>query len=417
MATTSPAHGIVNEAVRADSTAHFATHDDPARQRDQRRHRRDQEQRLLHADRRHAQHRARLLPRRAARRSRRPASATSSCWRPTATRPAGPTATSTTRRSGRTRRPHGVWTYGQAQRDVFDQLTALRTVSVSGRNYDIQTYVVGMGDTLANAELDRGAEPDGRPRRRLSDRLRRQQHRFAAARLPGDRRRHPGEDERRFVGRAQHRLVDHRLGALPGQVQQRRLVGHAAQLSGLGQRRVSATADLGRGRAGQGAALEHRPRHPHLQAVGVGGHCTASRSAGRRCRPRRSATELDPSQTTALNQTPGGGSDAFGELRLRFLRGDPTYESRSCASPPCAAPQFRNRADLAARRRHQFVAVLRRRAELRLLRRLRGGALQRLRRRPIARARRSSTWAPTTACCTRSTRPTAPRCSPTCRRR
>jgi type IV pilus assembly protein PilY1 len=56
------------------------------------------------------------------------------------------------------------------------------------------------------------------------------------------------------------------------------------------------------------------------------------------------ATELDCSQSTALNQTPGGGSDAFGELRLRFLRGDASYESRNCASPPCAAPQFRNRA-------------------------------------------------------------------------
>src|SRR5439155_7342455 len=56
------------------------------------------------------------------------------------------------------------------------------------------------------------------------------------------------------------------------------------------------------------------------------------------------ATELDVAQSTALNQTPGGGSDAFGELRLRFLRGDPSYESRSCVSPPCAAPQFRNSA-------------------------------------------------------------------------
>ena len=56
------------------------------------------------------------------------------------------------------------------------------------------------------------------------------------------------------------------------------------------------------------------------------------------------ATELDASQSTALNQQPSGGSDGFGEQRLKFLRGDASYESRSCASPPCAAPQFRNRA-------------------------------------------------------------------------
>ena len=44
----------------------------------------------------------------------------------------------------------GTWSFGRAQRDVFDQLTALRTVGLSGHNFDVQTYVVGMGDTLAN---------------------------------------------------------------------------------------------------------------------------------------------------------------------------------------------------------------------------------------------------------------------------
>ena len=69
--------------------AHFCDDDDAARQRDERRHRRDQEQRLLHADRRHPEHGQGLLPRRHDRpRSRRPASATSSCSRPTAIRPA-----------------------------------------------------------------------------------------------------------------------------------------------------------------------------------------------------------------------------------------------------------------------------------------------------------------------------------------
>ncbi|MEO8312471.1 MAG: pilus assembly protein PilY, partial [Caldimonas sp.] len=59
----------------------------------------------------------------------------------------------------------GVWTYGQAQRDVFDQLTALRAITVGGRNYDVQTYVVGMGDSLANpssiAALNRMADLGG----------------------------------------------------------------------------------------------------------------------------------------------------------------------------------------------------------------------------------------------------------------
>src|SRR2546423_6356467 len=44
----------------------------------------------------------------------------------------------------------GTWTFSQAANDVFSKVTALRSVSVSGTNYDIQTYVVGLGDSVAN---------------------------------------------------------------------------------------------------------------------------------------------------------------------------------------------------------------------------------------------------------------------------
>jgi type IV pilus assembly protein PilY1 len=43
-----------------------------------------------------------------------------------------------------------AWTFSQAATDVFSQVTPLRNVSVSGNRFDIQTYVVGMGDTVAN---------------------------------------------------------------------------------------------------------------------------------------------------------------------------------------------------------------------------------------------------------------------------
>ncbi len=43
-----------------------------------------------------------------------------------------------------------TWTFSPAAQDVFGQITALRTVNVGGTNHDIQTYVVGMGDTVAN---------------------------------------------------------------------------------------------------------------------------------------------------------------------------------------------------------------------------------------------------------------------------
>ena len=43
-----------------------------------------------------------------------------------------------------------TWTFSPAAQDVFGQITALRSVNVGGTNHDIQTYVVGMGDTVAN---------------------------------------------------------------------------------------------------------------------------------------------------------------------------------------------------------------------------------------------------------------------------
>jgi Tfp pilus tip-associated adhesin PilY1 len=44
----------------------------------------------------------------------------------------------------------GTWTFSRAANDVFGQVSALRNVSVGGYTHDIQTYVVGMGDTVAN---------------------------------------------------------------------------------------------------------------------------------------------------------------------------------------------------------------------------------------------------------------------------
>ena len=44
-----------------------------------------------------------------------------------------------------------TWTYSKAANDVFPYITSLRSLTVSGTKHDIQTYVVGLGDTVANA--------------------------------------------------------------------------------------------------------------------------------------------------------------------------------------------------------------------------------------------------------------------------
>lgn len=43
-----------------------------------------------------------------------------------------------------------TWTFSPAASDVFGQVSPLRDVTFNGNHYDVQTYVVGMGDTVAN---------------------------------------------------------------------------------------------------------------------------------------------------------------------------------------------------------------------------------------------------------------------------
>ena len=45
----------------------------------------------------------------------------------------------------------GTWTFSQAANDVFTQVSALRSINVAGTTRDILTYVVGLGDSVANA--------------------------------------------------------------------------------------------------------------------------------------------------------------------------------------------------------------------------------------------------------------------------
>jgi type IV pilus assembly protein PilY1 len=43
-----------------------------------------------------------------------------------------------------------TWTFSTAASDVFAQVSPLRTLAFGGNTFDVQTYVVGMGDTVAN---------------------------------------------------------------------------------------------------------------------------------------------------------------------------------------------------------------------------------------------------------------------------
>jgi type IV pilus assembly protein PilY1 len=47
--------------------------------------------------------------------------------------------------------PNGPWTFGQAAQDAINSVTALRSTVKGSTTYNIETYVVALGDTVANA--------------------------------------------------------------------------------------------------------------------------------------------------------------------------------------------------------------------------------------------------------------------------
>ncbi|MBV9892382.1 MAG: pilus assembly protein PilY, partial [Rhizobacter sp.] len=235
-----------------------------------------------------------------------------------------------------------TWTFGQAQQDVFAQLTALRSTQLGGKTYDIQTYVVGMGDTVANpssiATLNQmAALGGGYPTAFLGSSADALQHAFqsivadiqaktaaasSVALNTGSWTTGSAIYQAKFnSGDWSGTLLDYPISA-NGSVASNPAWDAGVQLKG---QNWNAGRNIITYKPSAAAGLHGIPLRWPINAASPG------------------STELDASQVAALNLTPGGGSDGFGELRLRYLRGDATQESRSCASPPCAAPQFRNR--------------------------------------------------------------------------
>ena len=290
---------------------------------------------------------------------------------------------------------------GAARR--LHQLTALRTTSVGGRNYDVQTYVVGMGDTLANpssiAALNQMA-------------------------LLG------GGYPTAFVGSSTESL-QRAFQAIVGDIQAKTSAASSVALntgswttgSALYQAKFNSSdwsgSLLNYAVAGPARSARPRPGTPARRS---------RRSTGAAAAPS-SRTSLRPPAGAARHSVPLAG--AAGDAERDRARPQPDrrpqpdagrrqrQRSASCGCASCAAtragsaqlhqPAVRRAAvqesrHLAARRHHQLVAVLRRRAELRLLRRLRVARATAPSSAPTVAGRRSSTWAATTACCTRSTR-------------
>lgn len=236
----------------------------------------------------------------------------------------------------------GAWTWGQAQKDVFAELTSLRTTTVSSKVYDIQTYIVGMGDTVANASsvaaLNRMAELGGG---------------YSTAFLGSDVAALTNAFQQ-IVGDIQSKTSAAASVALNGGAWNTGSLLYQAKFSSAdwsgnlvafqilpsGDLAATSTWESGTQIKAQNWDTQ-RNIITYKPSAGLGARGVPFRWPAVPATP--TATEIDVSQSTALNLNATATNDGFGLSRLKYLRGDPTKEPRSCSSPPCAAPQFRNR--------------------------------------------------------------------------
>lgn len=236
----------------------------------------------------------------------------------------------------------GMWAYGQAQKDLFVQLSALRTTSFMGKIYDIQTYVVGMGETVANpssiAALNQMA-------------------------LLG------GGYPTAFLG-SDAAALRNSFQSIVGDIQAKTSAASSVALNGgswnsgsaLYQAKFSSSdwsGDLVAFPVESDGSVSLIPTWESASRIKAQNWNTqrnvltykSSAALGAHGIPFRwpvnpgspTARELDPTQTNNLNQNMAGSVDGFGSSRLSYLRGDISHEVRSCSAQPCITPQFRNR--------------------------------------------------------------------------
>ena len=241
----------------------------------------------------------------------------------------------------------GLWTWGQAQQDVFAQITALRSTTLTGANlstpalanqtFDIKTYVIGMGDSVANpssvAALNEMARlGNAYPTAFLGSSAAAIQNAFQT--IVGD------VLSKTSAGAA----VALNTGSwVTGSAVYQAKFDSTDWSGNLVALPVSATGVIGATPNWQAAAQlraqnwdTQRNIFTYKPSAGVGVRGINFRWPGNPAAP--GASDLDVAQSAFID------TDGFGAARLAYLRGDDSREARRCATPPCAAPQFRNRA-------------------------------------------------------------------------
>ena len=233
----------------------------------------------------------------------------------------------------------GTWTFSTAANDVFTNVSALRSVSYNSSTYDIQSYVVGLGDTVANAgsvaTLNQIAALGGTSQAYLASNQAALAAAFnkisvdiiartsaAAAVSVNSGAWNSGTNL--FQGRFNSGDWSGQLLSYP--IQSSGAVGSTANWD-AGQLLNAVDWNTGR------QILTYKPSNA------LGSRGVAFRWPANPASP--TATEIDGGMVTALNTGLSGTADTYGSQRLSYLRGNTALEQRNCGS--CSAPTFRNR--------------------------------------------------------------------------
>ena len=232
-----------------------------------------------------------------------------------------------------------TWTFSTAANDVFTRITALRSVAVSGNAYDIETYVIGLGDSVANASsvaaLNQMAALGGTTGAYLAsdsaaladafqkisvDILSKTSAASAVSLNSGSWNTGSKVYQGRFSSNEwSGQLLSFAIGAN----------GTPAATSTWDSGQKLNAQDWSTGRQ----IITYKP------SAALGSRGVAFRWPANAAAP--TATEPDLAMVTALNKNAVGTVDGFGQQRLEYLRGNTAREVAKC--PACAAPTFRNR--------------------------------------------------------------------------
>ena len=239
---------------------------------------------------------------------------------------------------------NGTWVFGQASQDVFTQIQALRTLSVTNNaaingSYDVQTYVIGLGDVASNApsvaSLNRIAQLGGTGAAYLaSDRA---AVNVAFAKITTDIAARTGASSAVTMNSGSWSSGSE---AYQGRFNSGDWSGQllAYGLTSSGQPQPTARWDAAVQLNAQNWSTG-RTIFTYKASAALGSRGIAFRWPANAALP--GATELDASMVTALNRSITGVADTYGSQRLNYLRGDTSRESRFCTG--CTAPLFRSR--------------------------------------------------------------------------